>query len=557
MLPSSRYDSAKGDHAVAFINQLCHTKSDWAGKPFILLDWQEKIVRDVFGIVDRDDDTRQFRKVFVEIPKKQGKSELAAAVALYLLCADQEFGAEIYGCANDKKQAGIVFNVARDMVLLNPTLRRLCDINNSQKIIIYKPTRSTYSAVSSVVENKFGINVHGVVFDELLGQSSRSLFDTMTRGAGAARKQPLNFVITTAGYDRNSICWEVHNKALDILDGRKINATFYPVVYSAPTDADWSDEEVWKKYNPSLGVTVPLKNMTLEYEEAREDPALELKFRRDFLCQWTNAEIRWIPMDKYDKCADKFDIEKLAGRECYGGLDLASSDDIAAFVLIFPPNDNDSNYYILPHFWIPAENMFRRVKIHHVPYDRWVRDGFLTATDGNIIHYDFIEKEIERLYDIYDIKQIAFDDWGATQMAQNLDKMDIPMVKTRQGFYGLSRPSKELYRLILDEKFRHGGNPVLRWMVENVHIETDAAANVKPSKKKSKDKIDGVVAAVMALDLAIVQGDKKKNNAGITVYDPTTDTIIRNGKVVEEPDRKVETDAEMLRRLERESWRDM
>jgi phage terminase large subunit-like protein len=387
----------------------------------------------------------------------------------------------------------------------------------------------------------------------------------MTRGAGAARKQPLNFVITTAGYDRNSICWEVHNKALDILSGRKINATFYPVVYSAPIDVDWADEEVWRKYNPSLGVTVPLKNMTLEYEEAREDPALEMKFRRDFLCQWTNAEIQWIPMDKYDKCATDFNVEHLFGRECYGGLDLASSDDIAAFVLIFPPNEIDSNYYILPHFWIPAENMFRRVRIHHVPYDRWVRDGFLTATDGNIIHYEFIEKEIDNLYDIYDIRQIAFDDWGATQMAQNLDKMDIPMIKTRQGFFGLSRPSKEFYRLILDGKLRHGGNPVLRWMVENVHIETDAAANIKPSKKKSKDKIDGVVAAVMALDLAIVQADKRMGNAGIVTWDDDG-RMFRNGKPMPPPKVrqrewqqpvKEETWEERTRRLEWESLKNL
>ena len=557
MLPSSRYSQELADHAVEFISQLCHTKSEWAGKPFVLLDWQEQIIRDIFGIVDRKDGSRQFRTAFIEIPKKQGKSELAAAVALYLLCADQEFGAEIYGCANDRNQALIVFNVARDMVLLNPHLRSVCDINNTAKRIIYRPTRSHYTAISSVVENKFGLNVHGVIFDELLGQTNRGLYDTMTRGAGVARKQPLNFVITTAGYDKNSICWDVHNKALDILEKRKIDGSFYPVVYAAKLNDDWTSEEVWRQVNPSLDVTVSMKNMLLEFNAAKEDPALEMKFRRDFLCQWTNAEVRWIPMDKYDLGNAPIDMEKLKGRECYGGLDLADSDDIAAFVLIFPPVENDPNYYVIPHFWIPEEGMHRRVRIHHVPYDRWVKEGHLNATAGEIIYYDFIEQEINKLGDIYNIRQIGYDAWGATQMVQNLEKMSFEMIKIRQGYFSLSRPSKEFYRLILDRKLRHGGQPVLRWMVENVHIETDAVANIMPSKKKSREKIDGVVAAVMSLDLAIRQEDKRRGNAGITVYDPTTDTIIRNGKVVEEPERKVETDAELIRRLERESWRDM
>jgi phage terminase large subunit-like protein len=262
-------------------------------------------------------------------------------------------------------------------------------------------------------------------------------------------------------------------------------------------------------------------------------------------------------MDKYDLGNAPIDMEKLKGRECYGGLDLADSDDIAAFVLIFPPIDTDPNYYVIPHFWIPEAGMYRRVRIHHVPYDRWVKEGYLNATAGEIIYYDFIEEQINRLGDIYNIRQIGYDAWGATQMVQNLEKMSFEMIKIRQGYFSLSRPSKEFYRLILDKKLRHGGQPVLRWMVENVHIETDAVANIMPSKKKSREKIDGVVAAIMSLDLAIRQEDKRRNNAGITVYDPTTDTIIRNGKVVEESDRKPETWEERTRRLEWESLKNL
>jgi len=551
MLPSSYYNKEKADHAVNFINQLCHTKSEWAGKPFSMMGWQEQIVRDIFGIVDRADGTRQFRMGFVEIPKKQGKSELAAAIALYLLCADQEFGAEIYGCANDRNQASIVFNVARDMVLLNPSLRKMCKITDAQKRIVFLPTRSFYTAISSEVRNKYGLNVHGCIFDELLGQTDRQLFDVMTRGATVSRREPLSFVITTAGYDRTSICWEMHTLALDILEGRKIDGTFYPVVYSTPMEEDWTDPAVWEKCNPSLGVTVSMKNMIIECDAAKRDPALEMKFRRDFLCQWTSSETKWLPMDKYDKGAEPFDPMDLAGRKCYGGLDLASTNDIAAFVLVFPPTDDDPQYYILPKFWIPMEQMHERVRDHHVPYDKWWRQGFLSATDGRIIYYDFIEAEINKLGEIYDIREVAFDEWGALQMAQNLMGQNFEMVKTRQGFKSLSPPAKEFMRIVLDEKVQHGGNPVLRWMFENVYIETDAAGNIKPTKKKSREKIDGVIGTLMALERAIRQEDKGKG--GIVVYDYDTDTATRDGEVISAPDKKSETSEERMRRIERET----
>jgi phage terminase large subunit-like protein len=372
----------------------------------------------------------------------------------------------------------------------------------------------------------------------------------MTRGASVSRKEPLNFVITTAGYDRTSICWEMHNLALDIQEGRKIDGTFYPVVFSTPMEDDWTDPEVWKKCNPSLGVTVSMKNMVIECDAAKRDPALEMKFRRDFLCQWTTAETKWLPMDKYDKGAEPFDPMDLAGRLCYGGLDLASTNDIAAFVLLFPPIEDDPYYYILPYFWIPLEQMQERVKDHHVPYDKWHHQGFLNATEGRIIYYDFIEAEINKLGEIYDIRAVAFDEWGALQMAQNLMKQDYEMIKMRQGYQSLSMPSKEFMRLVLDEKVRHNGNPVLRWMFENVYIETDAAGNIKPTKKKSREKIDGVIGTIMALDVTIRKANTK--SGGIVVYDYDTDIATRNGEVISAPE-KPETAEERVRRIERET----
>lgn len=513
MLPTSTYDIARADHAVAFMQSLRHTKGVWSGKPFDLLPWQEDIIRNIFGVV-KDNGYRQFNTAFAELSKKNGKSELAAAVALYMLCADGEEGAEIYGCANDRKQASIVFDVARDMVLQSPALLRRVKIVESQKRIIYLPTRSVYQALSSEVASKYGLNVHACIFDELLGQPNRKLFDVMTKGSGAARKQPLNFVITTAGSDRHSICYEIHAKALDILEDRKSDPTFYPVVYSAPTDADWTDPKVWRSVNPSLGITVEEEFLKNACESAKQNPAEEMQFRQFFLCQWTNTAVRWMPMDTWDACNFPVDPAALEGRICYGGLDLASTTDITAFVLLFPPQEEGDKFYILPYFWIPEECVDLRVRRDHVPYDVWEKQGYLNTTEGNVVHYGFIEAFIEELGARYNIKEIAFDRWGATQMVQNLEGLGFTVVPFGQGFKDMSPPTKELMRLALDKQLAHGGNPVLRWMVDNISVRTDPAGNIKADKERSSEKIDGAVATIMALDRAIRNG-----GGALSVYD--------------------------------------
>jgi len=511
MLPDSRYDEKKADCAVAFIEQLKHIKTtEWAGKPFQLLPWQETIVRDVFGVI-KPDGARQFRHCFVEIPKKSGKSELAAAIALYLLCADGEIGAEIYSIANDHEQAGIVFNLAMFMAFDHPVLRKYCKFVESRKRIVYTPTRSFYAALSSEIKNKYGLNVHGCIVDELIGQTDRKLYDTMTLGSGGARRQPLNFVITTAGDNKNGVCYAEHTYALDILHGRKYDPSYYPVVFAAPEDADWTDPAVWARANPSYGITVKEDFYRDFYTKAQYNVDIETEFRTFYLNQWLNSSKKWLPMDRYDVGAEPFDPEDLRGRECYGGLDLASTDDIAAFVLVFPPPEDEPNgeYFVLPHFWIPEDNMLRRAKKDHVLYAQWARDGHLHTTQGNIIHYDFIQREIIELGKKYDIREVMYDRWGAIQMAQNLEGQAFEMVDFGQDYRSLSPPSKELYRFVKDGKLRHGGQPVLRWMMENVYIDSDAAGNIKPNKKKSAEKIDGVVAAIMALDGAL-----KRNRHG-------------------------------------------
>lgn len=509
----SYYDKEYADFAVAFIESLCHTKGTWAGKRFELMDWQEQIIRDLFGIL-KPNGYRQFNTAYIEIPKKNGKSELAAAVALLLTCGDGEQRAEVYGAAADRQQASIVFDVAADMVRMCPALNKRVKILASQKRLIYEPTNSFYQVLSAEAYSKHGFNVHGVVFDELHSQPNRKLYDVLTKGSGDARMQPLFFLITTAGTDTHSICYEVHQKAQDIIDGRKIDPTFYPVIYGADDTEDWTSPKVWKKCNPSLGETIGMDKVKTACESAKQNPGEENSFRQLRLNQWVKQAVRWMPMDKWDKCAFAVNEEQLQGRVCYGGLDLSSTTDITAFVLVFPPLDEEDKYIILPYFWIPEDTLDLRVKRDHVPYDVWERQGYLQTTEGNVVHYGYIEKFIEELGKKFNIREIAFDRWGAVQMVQNLEGMGFTVVPFGQGFKDMSPPTKELMKLTLEEKIAHGGHPVLRWNMDNIFIRTDPAGNIKADKEKSTEKIDGAVATIMALDRAIRCG----NDTSESVY---------------------------------------
>ena len=511
---NSIYDQAKADHAVNFINCLRHTKGAWYGQPFQLIEWQEQIIRDIFGTL-KPNGYRQFNTAYVEIPKKQGKSELAAAVALLLTCADGEHGAEVYGCASDRQQASIVFDVAVQMIEQCPALKARTTLVISQKRLIFNPLKSVYQVLSSESHTKHGFNIHGVVFDELHAQPNRRLYDVMLHGSGDARKQPLYFLITTAGNDQNSICWEVHQKAQDLLDGRKVDRAFYPVIYSTPENADWTSEKVWAACNPSLNITVDIEKLRIACESAKENPAEENLFRQLRLNQWVKQSVRWMPMDKWDLCTGEVNRDKLRGRICYGGLDLSSTTDITAFVLVFPPMyDNETKYHIIPYFWLPEDTVELRVRRDHVPYNIWAQVGHVMTTEGNVVHYGYIEKFIESLGQKYNIKEIAFDRWGAVQMVQNLEGMGFTVVPFGQGYKDMSPPTKELMKLTLEQKLVHDGNPVLRWMMDNVYIRTDPAGNIKADKEKSTEKIDGVIAAIMALDRAI----RYKEEIG-SVYD--------------------------------------
>ena len=518
MLPTSHYDPRRADFAVNFINMLKHTTGEWFGKPFSLLHWQEQIIRDIFGIVDTDG-YRQFRVAYVEIGKKNGKSELAAAIALYLLFADGEAGAEVYSCAADINQASIVFNTAKAMVEQCAGLSQISKLIPSTKRIVFPHTNSFYRVLSSETKSKQGFNVSGLIFDELFAQQTRELFDTMTKYTGDARRQPLYFLITTAGRDKTSICYEIHCKALAVRDGSKIDPSFYPAVFGIKEGDDWQDETVWRRVNPSIGVTIPEETVRAAYEQARQNPAEEMHFRQFRLNEWCNADVRWLPMDRWDACGDDFDEADFEGRECYCGLDLSSTTDLTSLVLVFPPEGEDEKYTVLPFFWLPEDVIDLRSRRDHVPYAVWKKQRLFHTTEGNVVDYDYIVAFIAKLTARYKIREIAYDRYGAEKIRRDLEELGaehgFTVFPFGQGYISMSPPSKDFYQFVMEGKIRHARHPVLDWNIANVIIDEDPAGNIKPNKRKSTEKIDGAVALIMGLARATLQAAEHTDS----VYD--------------------------------------
>jgi phage terminase large subunit-like protein len=493
---------------VRFINNLTHTKGKFARQPFDLRPWQTAMVKRMFST--RKDGIRQYRTCLLMLPRKNGKSELAAAVALYGLLADGEIGAEVYSAAADKDQAALVFNVAAQMVRNDPELDGQCEIVDSQKRIVHRKSGSFYRAISAEAYSKHGFNCSFLVYDELHAAPDRELWDVLTTSQGA-REQPFTLAISTAGFDRNSILWELYAHGKRVAEDPTLDPTFLPILYEAAVDADWTDEKVWKVANPALGDFRSLEEMRIAAQRAQAIPAQQNTFRRLYLNQWTEQAERWIDLATWDRCAGEIDIDALAGRPCYAGLDLASTKDLTALVLVFP--DFVGGYDVLPFFWVPEERVSERVKRDRAPYDQWIAAEALLTTGGNQTDYDVIREKVRDLAETFDIREIAYDRWGATQLVTQLTADGATMIPMGQGFASMSAPTKELEKLILSGDLRHGGHPVLRWNAGNVAVEQDAAGNLKPSKKKSTEKIDGIVALVMAIDRAT------RNDAGISSYD--------------------------------------
>lgn len=482
---------------------LRHSKGEFAGQPFEFMAWQWRDwIAPLFGW-RRADGSRRFRRGGAWIPKKNGKSALCSAIGLYLLVGDHEPGAEVYSAGADRDQASIVFSEAANMVESSPALASRMEIVRSTKRIVYPAGQSFFKAMSSEAYTKEGLNIHGLLFDELHAQPNRELWDTLAYG-GAARRQPLQISISTAGFNRDSIGYEQYRYAKGVLDGTVHDTSFFAFVAEAAESDDWTDPKVWAKANPSLGVTVKLSALEEACREAQNSPAKENAFRRYHLNQWTEQDIRWLSLERWDRGADPIDPGQLAGRPCYAALDLAATTDLAALVLLFPPEEEGGQFDVLPFFWAPEEADRRRERENRARLREWAKAGHVELTPGDVIDYDVIRRRVNELNETYPIREVAIDRWNATHLSTQLQGDGFTVIAFGQGYASMSAPTKELEALVLAGRLRHGGHPVLRWNAANVTVEQDAAGNLKPSKRKSSEKIDGIVGTVMALGRAMM-----------------------------------------------------
>jgi len=478
-----------------FPDCLHHVKGELAGQPFKLTKWEKSFVANLFGW-KRPDGTRRYREALLYIARKNGKTTLCAGIVLLLLFVDGEQGAEIYSAAADREQARMVFDQATGMVRQDDDLYARSTVY--QKSIVLNDNSGSYKPISADANTKHGYNVHAAIVDELHAQPNPDLVDTLLTSTGA-RLQPLIVEVTTADYYRPSICNEKHDYASKVRDGIIKDESFLPVIFEVKAEDDWKKKSTWKKANPNMGITFDETYLEREFKRAQETPRYENTFKRLHLNMITEQVVRWLKIASWKKCEMlQIPQNELMSAKWFGGLDLASTTDIAAFVLYSP-----ENHVVIPRFWIPSESAYLRERRDRVPYLTWARQGFIKLTEGNVIDYDFIRKDINALEKQYNICGIGFDRWGSQHIETQLSGDGFDVQAFGQGFASMSAPSKEFERLVVGGLLRPGMNPVLRWMVSNVAVETDAADNIKPSKSKSKEKIDGIVALIMAIGIAI------------------------------------------------------
>jgi len=505
------FDSQTARQAVAFFSLLKHSKGEWAGRPLHLEPWQQFVIASLFGW-KREDGTRRFRTSYLECGRKNGKTTVAAGVGLYLMLADGEPGAEIYSVATKRDQARLSHSEATRMAKASAPIRREVTIFRDNIHIV--DTASKFEPLGADADTMDGLNVHGALVDEVHAHKTRQVWDAIETATGS-RRQPLMFAITTAGYDRESLCFQQHEYTEKILDGVIEDDSWFGVIYTLDEGEkdDWENEAIWVKSNPNLGVSKKVDDMRRKAARAREMPSALNAFLRLELDMWTQVETKWISLEHWQACGQAVDAEGLRGRICCAGLDLSSNIDISAFVLVFPPQADEDNYQVLARFWIPEEAMIERSRRDRVPYDVWVRQGFITATPGNVIDYAWILHQIDQDAQAYDIREVAFDRWGATKIQTELAERggDDWLVQFGQGYVSMNPPMRELERLTLEHKLAHGNNPVLTWMANNLVVRTDPAGNIKPDKEKSIEKIDGMVALVMGLDRVLRHEPPKRS----------------------------------------------
>lgn len=501
------FDAGLAERAVEFFPRFLRlTTGEWAGKPFHLSSHQAHHIGQIFGWRRRSDGTRRFRRVRWWEPRKNGKTELAAGVAHLLTIGDGEPGAQVLSHATDGSQAALSFERGAAMVQFSQELSQLYEV--TQTGLFCPHLMSVWRPLSGLPRGKHGLNAHGLIGDEAHEWRDSRLHTFLVQSTGA-RRQPLDFIISTAG-ERGGYGWELWNTSLKIRDGVIDDPETYVVIYAAEPDDDWTDPGVWGKANPNLGVSLKLSYLEDQCAQARENPRLENDFKRYHLNLWVEQAVRWLPMDHWRQCAEGADEtwkefeSQLEGRPCFGGLDLAQTRDVTALVWFFPPH-NDRPAAVLCRFWVPEQSVGIRVRRDRVPYDQWIKAGAMMTTPGNVTDYRAIRERIIQDVASFKVTGLAIDRWNATQLAVELQEDGMPVTLFGQGFASMAAPTKELERLVMSHGFDHGNHPVLAWMAANAAVASDAAGNIKPAKDRSTEKIDGIVALIMGVGLYMGQ----------------------------------------------------
>jgi len=500
---------------------LRHVEGACAGKPFRLEGWQRAVVGNLFGWLD-DDGYRRYRTLFLMVPRKNGKTPLAAGIGAYVTFCDGEIGQQNYCAAADREQAGFVYRHICGMIEQEPALAEQCRVYRGYKSV-EKPDGSFLKVISAEANTKHGGNSHLILFDELHAQPNRELVDVLTTSmASAMRKQPLLIYMTTSDYDRPSICNEIHDYARRVRDGEVEDAQFLPVLYEASLEESeaevdtpdgkrpaWQTPEFWSAVNPNIGVSVSEEYLKRECLRAREEPTYENTFKRLHLNIRTSTEERLIPAALWQRCAGAFADGQFAGQSCMAGLDIGATSDLTSLCLVFGEPDD---MHALWWHWMPRDAAREKERKTLVPYVSWARDGWLTLTDGDEVDYATIRANINQVGEQYAIEHLAVDRlFQGAALCQDLARDGFSVIEHSQGPAAMSAPTTDFINAIKGGRFHHGDNPLMAWQSGNVVATLDSYGNIKPDKKKSGNKIDGIVACIMAISL--VTGKEKRKSS--------------------------------------------
>lgn len=483
--------------AIEFASYCRHSKGEWAGQRVVLEPWQKFVHGSAFGWLRRNG-TRRFRVIYEEIGRKNGKSLTASVVALKCLVADGEPGADVYSAATKKEQARIVFDEARRTVLRSEDLSQLVSVYRAALAV--DSTMSSFQPLSADDRTMDGLNPHAIIIDELHKHRNRNVLDVLDTAMGS-RRQPLMWIITTAGDDNpESVYAQEHTYARNVVQKSFVDDEWFVYIATLDDGDRWDDPKVWIKANPNLGVSVKLDDLTRQCRAAKFNPAKQMEFRRLRLNLRTPSSTQLISGAVWDANGlGQIDPDSLRGRRCFGGLDLATKTDLAAWVKLFPPVEPGERWKVTAHFWMPAMTVQQKSDRDQVQYQRWISEGLIEPTEGNIIDHNEIEKVVLEDARLYDLAAVAFDPWNAAQISTNLISGGLPMKEFIQGIRSYTAPTKELLAWLLAGKIDHGNNPVLRWMALNLRVKTDVNENYMPTKKLSVGRIDGAMALIMAI----------------------------------------------------------